>query len=145
MMSQDKLIDLYRIRFENYYNGILTFDVHYCTYDCLFCFSKEDRYEVDNNIKNRNLRRVNIADLFFGDESKNYCGNNVNFNENSIQYKKYFDINSQKSIILHLIFAIISFSIVSLIKIIIFNELISNFFGIMTQELSLKNLIRIII
>ncbi len=91
-LIQDKLIELYKVRFEHFYNGVLTFDIHYCTYDCLFCFSKQGREIVKENIKNKTLKRVNLEDLFFGEENKGNNGNRVSFNQKSMVYRKYFNL-----------------------------------------------------
>jgi len=96
-LNQDKLIELHRVRFEHFYNGVLTFDIHYCTYDCLFCFSKEGREIVKEKIKNNTLKRVNLEDLFFGEEIKGHHENSVSFNQKSMEFKKYFDLNFGKS------------------------------------------------
>ncbi len=91
LLIQDKLIELYRIRFEHFYNGVLTFDIHYCTYDCLFCFSKEGRYKVENNLNSGRIKEVYLNNLYFFDESIDYYGNRVNFNENSKIYENFFE------------------------------------------------------
>lgn len=92
-LIQNKLIELHRVRFEHFYNGVLTFDIHYCTYDCLFCFSKEGRNIVKKNLKNKTIKRVNLDNLFFGEEYKEYHRNRVNFNQNSMKYKDCFNLN----------------------------------------------------
>ena len=43
----DGTIFLNRIRFEHFYNGVLTFDIFLCPYDCIFCFSKKWRYKSE--------------------------------------------------------------------------------------------------
>ncbi len=49
----DGTIFLDRIRFEHFYNGVLTFDIHHCHYDCIFCFSKKWRYKFEEMRENQ--------------------------------------------------------------------------------------------
>lgn len=58
-------IYLNRIRFEHFYNGVLTFDIVICNYDCLFCFSKEFRYNLKDNIKRRNIHEIKLENLSY--------------------------------------------------------------------------------
>ena len=56
----DNHIILDRIRFEHFYNGVLTFDIHHCFYDCIFCFSKKWRYKFDEK---RELQTEKIHEI----------------------------------------------------------------------------------
>ncbi len=90
-ITQEKVIELHRVRFEHFYNGVLTLDIHYCTYDCLFCFSKEGRYKVEENLDSGKIRKVYLKDIYFFDENKEHNENRVNFNENSKIHEEFFE------------------------------------------------------
>ena len=57
----DNPIFLDRIRFEHFYNGVLTFDIHHCPYDCIFCFSKKWRYKFDEKREDQTEKIYEIA------------------------------------------------------------------------------------
>ncbi len=65
----NKDIELVRVRYEYFYNGILTFDIRHCNYDCLFCFSKECRDKVNKKIKKKNILHVIRLENLFCDET----------------------------------------------------------------------------
>ena len=58
-------IYLHRVRYEHFYNGVLTFDIHYCNYDCLFCFAKDFRYEIEDKLgrNTNNLFEVKLDNI----------------------------------------------------------------------------------
>ena len=63
-------IYLNRIRFEHFYNGVLTLDIHHCPYDCIFCFSKGWRYLVTDNLKNGTVHELPLKNIIFNDKEK---------------------------------------------------------------------------
>ncbi|MHA1697600.1 MAG: hypothetical protein ACTSWN_02025, partial [Promethearchaeota archaeon] len=69
------VLEFTRIRFEYFYNGVLTFDLAKCNLNCLFCFAKITR----KNYKNLDNIKINLNDIEFKIGAEN--------NENTIILK----------------------------------------------------------